>query len=156
MNKFNTMEHNQAFKNVNELDTEELLSLYVSYLFNLQRDYGDWVTVEEFDKFVNEYFNLSGEKFHKNFPGADPVNYDEEKGFRTEMNKYRIPDDSTHQLLDYGQHSDGTCYMRYQSNYNWPIELVEPGENNIQERIIYCEFIYENENIYFVSASYKY
>jgi len=158
MDKWNTLGGNFDFKNVESIDTGTLVSIYSSYMMQsgkLNFDTPDvWMELAGFDEFVENYFDLTPEQYHQNYPGASD-NYDIEKGFLFYRNASILPDNTKYQMINHGDNGDGTYYFEVLATWELPKELLPEGESNVVERTTTVTFKYADSVIHFVGASYQ-
>ena len=142
-----------AFKSIEDIDTNTLVSIYTSYeLYNSNIDTElpeIWLEEEGFDSFIKEYFNLSPEKFHSG------NRYDSSKGFKFDSRASIIHEnESSYQMTSFGNDSGTTYFFEALMKFELPKELVGEGETE-QERKIRVSFLFEEGQIYFVDAYYE-
>lgn len=134
------------------------MKIYSSYIKNKgENPSGDseyWMSLDGFDRFVEDYFGLSPEQFHNNYQGAYPDNYDAEKGFRFYSRTSILPDNAKYELLNYGKNDDQTLYLEIEVKFELPVELVPEGESSVTRRIN-VTFKYADQTVDFLKASYE-
>lgn len=140
------------FKNIEDLDSQKIANIYGHYVLFNEMDYrltADWwLDISGFDAFIKDYFDLSPLQFHTG------TYYDSQKGIKLPKGIFIVKSENqTCELLDCKKNSDGTYSLTAKFVFSHPEALV--GEDNVVVRLVNLTYKYENENIFFIEASYE-
>ncbi len=158
LNKWNDLGGTSAFKNIDDLDTKTAVAIYSNFVMNQGRIPSgmseDWLEIEGFDSFIQNYFNVDPELFHQDYPSDIGNGYNPDKGFRFNQHSSVLPTDTIYELLDYGLNEDSTHFIKFKTTIELPNELFPVGEN-ISVHTTTITFKYINGEAYFLKAEYQ-
>ena len=158
LNKWTNLGGTTVFTNIDDLDTKTAVAIYSNFVMNQGRTPSgmpeDWLEIEGFDSFIQNYFDVNPELFHQDYQSDIGSGYNPDKGFRFNQRSSVLPTDTVHELLDYGLNDDGTHFIKFKSTIELPKELLPEGEN-ASVRTTAVTFKYVNGEVYFLKAEYQ-